>query len=76
MSRGDREARASARRQVAVLRRTGLQALEQDPSPVGGAEAVSLVARLTETSWSLGGLEKPAYSRRETPCRFVPFPAR
>ena len=75
MSRGDREARARARREIAVLHRTRLQALERDLSPVAGARAISLVMRLTEASWSLGGLERPAYLRRDTPCRFVPFRA-
>ena len=72
MSRADREARALARRRVTVLRKTRLQETEDDPSPVVGAEAISLVTRLTIESWSIAGLEIPAYSRADTPYRFVP----
>jgi hypothetical protein len=76
MSGGEREARARVRRETAVLRRTRLQPVESDLHSVGGAAAISLVTRLTEESWSLSGLERPSYRRREIPCRFVPFPAR
>ena len=72
MSRADREARALARRRVAVLHKTRLQTNEKDLSPVRGAEAISLVTRLTTESWSLAGLEIPSYRRADTPYRFVP----
>jgi hypothetical protein len=68
----DRRARAEARRGRIVLRKARLQAVEEDLSPVRGAEAVSLVHRLTREAWSLSGKPEPAYSRRETPWRFVP----
>jgi hypothetical protein len=71
MSRTDRDARARARSRVAVLRKTRLDD-DTDPSPIHGADAVSLVTRLTIESWSLAGLEIPAYRRAETPYRFVP----
>ena len=73
---GERAARARARRDTAVLHRSRLQAVEHDPTPVRGGDAISLVTRLTEESWSLAGGERPAYGRREIPCRFVPFRAR
>jgi hypothetical protein len=76
MSRDDREARARARREHAVLYRSRLQHVERDLSPVEGAEALSLVTRLTDECWSLAGVARPAYGRREAPCRFVPFRAR
>lgn len=45
---------------------------EVDFSPVSGAEALSLVHRLTLTSFSLAGLARPTYTRAQIPCRFVP----
>jgi hypothetical protein len=45
---------------------------EVDFSPVFGAEALSLVHRLTLTSFSLAGLTLPTYTRAQIPCRFVP----
>ena len=72
MSRADREARALARRRIAVLHKTRLQTDENDLSPVRGAAAISLVTRLTIESWSLAGREIPAYGRAQTPYRFVP----
>jgi hypothetical protein len=67
----ERRARAAARRPHIVLRKTTLAEGEHDLSPVRGADAVSLVTRLSITSWSLGGRPLPSYSRREIPCRFV-----
>jgi hypothetical protein len=57
-----------------TLRKTRLQAREEDPSPVTGEEAVSLVSRLTREAWSLAGMPEPTYTRRETPYRFIPRP--
>ena len=71
MSDAERKARAQARRDVAVLRKTRLQAIEHDLSPIDGAEALSLVFRLTIESWSISGRSIPTYSRAETPYRFV-----
>jgi hypothetical protein len=71
--KGDREARAQARRERAVLHKTRLRTREEDLSPVRGAEAISLLTRLSEAAWSFSGLERPTYARRDIPCRFVPF---
>jgi hypothetical protein len=57
-----------------MLRKSRLGPTEEDLSPVRGAEAVSLVYRLSREAWSLAGLEEPTYTRRETPWRFVPRP--
>ena len=67
----DRRLRAESRRIRATLRKTVLQAREEDLSPVYGGEALSLVDRLTLESWSLSGREFPAYTRAHTPYRFV-----
>ena len=66
-----RRARAESRRGKIVLRKTSLSD-DVDQEPVRGEEALSLVTRLTRESWSLAGLEEPAYSRRQIPCRTVP----
>ena len=66
-----RRARAESRRGKIVLRKTSLSD-DVDQEPVLGEEALSLVTRLTRESWSLAGLEEPAYSRRQIPCRTVP----
>ena len=55
-----------------TLRKGRLQAREEDLSPIAGAEAVSLVQKLTDESWALAGLPFPSYTRAEIPCRFVP----
>lgn len=47
---------------------------ETDPAPVTGAEAVSLVWRLTQQAWSLSGQPMPTYRRDQIPFRFVPNP--
>lgn len=54
-----------------ILHRTNLQAIERDLEPLAGAEAVSLVRRLTAESWALAGGTEPAYTRAQIPCRFV-----
>ena len=71
MSQAGRKARAKDRRGTTVLHKTRLQAVEHDLSPIDGAEALSLVSRLTIESWSLAGRSMPTYDRAETPCRFV-----
>jgi hypothetical protein len=76
MAQADRQARAEARRGRVVLRKSSLQAVEEDLSPVRGAEAISLGYRLTREAWSLSGQEEPVYTRRETSWRFVPRKAR
>lgn len=71
MSGVNRRARARNRRQAMVLRKTRVQAVDYDFSPVHGAEALSLASRLTIESWALSGRSIPAYGRAETPYRFV-----
>ena len=70
MSQAGRKARAKDRRGTTVLHKTRLQAVEHDLSPIDGAEALSLVSRLTIESWSLAG-RSMHYDRAETPYRFV-----
>jgi hypothetical protein len=67
----DRGARAAARRHRATLKKAQLQPVEEDLSPLRGAEAVSLVQRLTLASWSLAGRHQPTYTRERIPIRFV-----
>jgi hypothetical protein len=55
-----------------ILRKSRLGASELDLSPISGAEALSLVFRLTKLSYSLAGHTAPSYSRTDIPCRFVP----
>ncbi len=55
-----------------TLRKTRLGEPEVNLSPVFGAEAVSLVYRLTRTSYSLARDAQPAYTRANMPYRFVP----
>lgn len=76
MADPERRARAEARRARVILRKSRLQATEEDLSPVYGAAAVALACRLTRESWSLSGLEEPSYSRSETPYHFVPSASR
>jgi hypothetical protein len=68
-----RRARAEARRGRMILRKTTLSEGEIDLSPVWGEAAVSLVTELSETSWFFSGAPWPSYSRRQIPCRFVPW---
>jgi hypothetical protein len=68
----DRKSRAALRRRTASLKHASLGDIEQDPSPLFGLAAVSLVQQLTQECWALAGRETPGYSRGETPIRFVP----
>jgi len=68
----DRKLRAAKRRQTASLNRASLGGIEQDPSPLFGLAAVSLVQQLTRECWALAGMKTPAYSRADTPVMFVP----
>lgn len=43
-------------------------------SPIHGADAITLLTRLSRESWSLTGQEVVDYPRRAIPCRFVPWP--
>jgi hypothetical protein len=70
-SDAERRARAEARRERATLRKTSLRAAD-DPCPLRGEEAVSLVAQLTRESWAASGRPMPTYARGESPVRFVP----
>lgn len=67
----DRKARAEARRVRATIVRTRLGP-EEANLDVRGADALSLVTRLTRAAWALRGTALPLYSRAEIPCRFVP----
>jgi len=64
--------RADTRRRKAVLRKTRLQRVESDLSPLTGASAVSLVYTLTRESWTASRKPWPEYDRAHTPVRFVP----
>jgi len=68
------EARAKARAERMTLRKGRLGDSEVDLNPVFGAEAISLVQRLTRASYSLAGADSPAYTRATIPCRFVRWP--
>jgi hypothetical protein len=72
----DREARAKARTARMTLHKGRVGEPEIDLSPVFGAEAISLVYRLTRSSYSLAGQPAPTYTRSNIPCRFVPWTAR
>lgn len=76
MPDSDWEARAEARRSRAILRKTSLDGAGDDPIPLWGEEAISLVHELTRSSWSLAGKDWPSYTRAEIPCRFIPGPLR
>jgi hypothetical protein len=67
----DAERRSQARRARMTLRKAHLGDTEVDPTPVSGAEAVSLVHRLTRMSYSLAGDALPVCARAQIPCRFV-----
>ena len=67
----DAERRAQARRARVTLRKSHLGDPEADAIPVFGAEAVSLVHRLTRMSYSLAGHPLPVRARSEVRCRFV-----
>lgn len=72
MTDSDARARAQARRERMILHKGRVGEPEVDFSPVSGAEALSLLHRLTLTSFSLAGLTPPTYARAQIPCRFVP----
>ena len=65
------ERRAQARGERMTLRKSHLGEPEVDFSPVFGADAISLVYRLTRASYSLAGYTRPSYSRDHIPCKFV-----
>ncbi|MBM4362391.1 MAG: hypothetical protein FJ104_06900 [Deltaproteobacteria bacterium] len=72
----DAVVRAKARGERMTLRKGRLGEPEVDLTPVFGADAISLVTRLTRTSYSLSGRQAAGYARRAIPCRFVPWPPR
>ena len=72
MGDSERRRRAEERRRTIVIRRAELHDRGPDPDPIRGAEAVSLVTRLTRESWAMAGREIPTYDRAHTPYRFVP----
>jgi hypothetical protein len=68
----DAAKRAQARREGMILRKSQLGEPEADLSPVFGADAISLVYRLTRASYSLAGHPHPTYTRELIPWKFVP----
>ncbi len=66
-----RQRRAEARRKSATLTKTSLRAEERDSTPIYGAQAITLVTRLSRSSWSLSGRPVPSYPRAQIPIRFV-----
>jgi hypothetical protein len=54
-----------------TLRKGRVGEPEVDLSPVFGVEAISLVYRLTRTSYSLADHPPTTYPRERIPCRFV-----
>jgi hypothetical protein len=72
----DAEARAKARSERMTLRKARLGEPEADLDPLFGADAISLVSRLTRSSYSLAGRSTPTYTRATIPCRFVPWAER
>lgn len=72
----DAISRAKARTERMTIRKISLGEREADLSPVVGPEALSLVHRLTRTSYGLAGVSGPTYERASIPCQFVPWHAR
>jgi hypothetical protein len=72
----DAQRRAQERRERMVLRKGHLGDPEIDMSPVFGAEALTLVHRLTRMSYALANQPLPSYCRAEIPCNFVRRPSR
>jgi hypothetical protein len=71
-SDSDRRLRAEYRRRTAILGRARVGGIEPDPLPISGADALSLVERLTRESWMAAGGSFPEYSRDQIPVAFVP----
>ncbi|HJS89575.1 MAG TPA: hypothetical protein VJ738_06360 [Steroidobacteraceae bacterium] len=71
-SESERRARAEQRRRTVTLHLARLGGIEPDPVPVSGAEAVSLVERLTRESWTAAGRTFPQYSRAQISVSFTP----
>lgn len=66
----ERHARAAARRDRIVIRKTLLgEGDEFDLTQHG--EAISLVTVLTREGWAMAGRHWPDYGRTDTPYRFV-----
>lgn len=72
----DADLRAKARGERMTLRKARLGEPEVDLTPISGEDAISLVSRLTRTSYSLSGQQAATYTRRTIPCQFVPWPPR
>ena len=68
--------RAKLRAQRMTIRKARLGEPDVDIHAVYGAEAISLVRRLTQTSYALAGQPWPTYTRANIPCKFVPWSAR
>ncbi len=67
----DAEKRAQARASRMTLHKGHLGQPIVDPNGLLGSDAISLVYRLTCSSYALAGQPLPAYPRDQIPCRFV-----
>ncbi len=63
--------RAAARRSRITITKKRLGETD-DGDVLRGAEAVSLVHKLTLTAWALSGKPLPKLARRDLPYRFIP----
>jgi hypothetical protein len=70
-SSDERRRRAEERRANMTVRRTSLEAGEEDLSPVFGEDAISLLTRLSRESFQMTGADVPTYARDAIPCVFV-----
>jgi hypothetical protein len=71
MSDDDRKRRAEHRQRTMTMRRTRLGE-EDDSVRLKGAEAISLVTKLTRMSFGYRQSDAASYTRRDIPVRFVP----
>ena len=72
-----RRRRALERKARTIVRRTTLQAVDDDGAPICGAEALSLAATLSRAAWAMTGRPISSYRREDIPCVFIPnSPAR
>lgn len=67
----ERRQRAEERRAKMTVRRTSLEAGEEDLNPVFGEDAISLLTQLSRESFQMAGMDVPSYARNAIPCVFV-----
>ncbi len=70
-SSDERRRRAEERRAKMTVRRTSLEAGEEDLNPVFGEDAISLLTQLSRESFQMTGAAMPSYGRDAIPCVFV-----